>query len=176
MRSRRRVGLVRCQPCPWPMWCDVSRVAGPSWRRDPVAEVRDADGTRQGVHYWNRLSGGLEVDLTRSQFTRGERIGEPEPAFRPANSEEGRLAEQYALLADRVARRVRIPAGAQAPLAATIADFSSTRYSPEAGRRPLPLRADLDNAADGADRTSQRQTRLLLCADSTAATALRLQA
>lgn len=30
-----------------------------------LAEVRNVDGSRQGVHYWNRLGGGLEIDLTR---------------------------------------------------------------------------------------------------------------
>ncbi|WP_456901751.1 YunG family protein [Geodermatophilus sp. SYSU D00663] len=33
-----------------------------------LAEVRRTDGSRQGVHWWNRLPGGREVDLTREQF------------------------------------------------------------------------------------------------------------
>src|SRR5580700_4910122 len=40
------------------------------------AEVDFPDGTRQGFHYWNRLD-GVEVDLTREQFTRGEVLQEP---------------------------------------------------------------------------------------------------
>ena len=70
-----------------------------------VAEVRHPDGTRQGVHYWNRLAGGLEVDLTRSQFG-GEIVGAPEVVSRPADVTHGRLAEQYRVLSERVAKRL----------------------------------------------------------------------
>ena len=37
-----------------------------------MADVHEADGSRQGVHYWNRLPDGRELDLTREQFRRGE--------------------------------------------------------------------------------------------------------
>jgi len=40
------------------------------------AEVRNADGSPQGFHYWNRLA-GVDVDLTRSQFRDGEVVQEP---------------------------------------------------------------------------------------------------
>ena len=40
------------------------------------AEVRNADGSPQGFHYWNRLA-GVDVDLTRSQFRDGEVVEEP---------------------------------------------------------------------------------------------------
>ena len=50
----------------------------PAGRGLLIAEVRHADGTRQGVHYWNRLSDGLELDLTRAQFSRGAVVGIPE--------------------------------------------------------------------------------------------------
>lgn len=72
-----------------------------------IAEVRHADGTRQGVHYWNRLCGGIELDLTRAQFTRGEVVGTPKVVSRPVNTAEGRLAEQYRVLSERVASRLR---------------------------------------------------------------------
>jgi hypothetical protein len=45
------------------------------------------DGVRVETHYWNRLPSGLEVDLTREQFRRGEQFGEPrliDPATSPA--------------------------------------------------------------------------------------------
>jgi hypothetical protein len=32
-----------------------------------IAEVARSDGSRQGVHYWNRLPEGTEIDLTRHQ-------------------------------------------------------------------------------------------------------------
>jgi hypothetical protein len=41
------------------------------------AEVLNADGSRQGWHYWNRLPDGREVDLTREQFTPDETIQAP---------------------------------------------------------------------------------------------------
>lgn len=33
-----------------------------------VADVKGDGGAPQGVHYWNRLAGGIELDLTREQF------------------------------------------------------------------------------------------------------------
>jgi hypothetical protein len=71
-----------------------------------MAEVRHADGSRQGVHYWNRLHGGAELDLTREQFGRGEVVGESEPVIRPADTSRGRLARQYLALADAVSARL----------------------------------------------------------------------
>ena len=76
-----------------------------------IAEVHEADGSRQGVHYRNRLPDGRELDLTREQFQRGEVVGEPETIERPADVTRGRLAGQYHLLAARVARHGE-PAGA----------------------------------------------------------------
>jgi hypothetical protein len=75
-----------------------------------LAEVRNADGSRQGVHYWNRLCGGLELDLTRSQFNRGEFVGVPDVAPRPSGIPQGRLAQQYHVLSERVAARLRFEA------------------------------------------------------------------
>ena len=69
-----------------------------------IADVQAADGSRQGVHYWNRLVGGLELDLTREQFRGGELVGEARAVKRPADVTRGRLAGHYSLLASRVAR------------------------------------------------------------------------
>lgn len=60
-----------------------------------LAEVRNADGSRQGVHYWNRFADGVEVDLTREQFTRSEVVQAPTVVARPADPNAGRLAAQY---------------------------------------------------------------------------------
>jgi hypothetical protein len=68
-----------------------------------MADVHHADGARQGVHYWNRLADGVEVDLTRAQFTHGEVIGTAEVVPRPKDVNRGRLADQYHRLSDRVA-------------------------------------------------------------------------
>lgn len=71
-----------------------------------LAEVHHADGRRQGVHYWNRLGDGREIDLTRDQFQAGEVVGEPHVEARPADTSSGRLAAQYARLRAAVAERL----------------------------------------------------------------------
>jgi len=70
-----------------------------------LAEVRHADGSRQGVHYWNRLE-GVEIDLTREQFVAGEVVQAPEVVPRPADLTAGRLYPQYRALADAVRSRL----------------------------------------------------------------------
>jgi hypothetical protein len=71
-----------------------------------LAEVLFPDGTRQGMHYWNRLAGGVEVDLTREQFRGGEAVQEPTVVERPADLSGGRCYAEYVLLAERVRGRL----------------------------------------------------------------------
>jgi len=66
-----------------------------------IAEVAHADGSRQGVHYWNRLPDGTEVDLTRDQFTAHEVIKPPRTLRRPGGLPK-RCAEQYLTMRGRV--------------------------------------------------------------------------
>jgi hypothetical protein len=66
-----------------------------------IAEVVRDDGSRQGVHYWNLLPGGTELDLTREQFTAGEVIQRPRILRRPAGLPD-RCAEQYLTMRHRV--------------------------------------------------------------------------
>ena len=66
-----------------------------------VAEVLRADGSRQGVHWWNRLPDGTEIDLTREQFTSHEVIQQPRAMPRPSELPK-RAAEQYLTLKHRV--------------------------------------------------------------------------
>jgi hypothetical protein len=66
-----------------------------------VAEVLHADGSRQGVHWWNRLPDGTEIDLTREQFTSHEVIQQPHAMPRPSELPK-RAAEQYLTLKHRV--------------------------------------------------------------------------
>jgi hypothetical protein len=87
-----------------------------------LAEVHNADGSRQGVHYWNRFGAGIEVDLTREQFTRAEAIGAPAVVSRPRDPSVGRLAGQYRALASKV----------QASLRAASDDLSLAAESPGA--------------------------------------------
>jgi hypothetical protein len=64
-----------------------------------LAEVRNADGTRQGVHYWNRIS-TIELDLTREQFTDGEVVGPATVVKRPPGAPR-LFPERYELLRAR---------------------------------------------------------------------------
>lgn len=66
-----------------------------------LAPVSRSDGSRQGVHYWNRLAGGVEVDLTREQFARDEIVQKPVVVDPPPGGPV-RLREQYLLLRMRV--------------------------------------------------------------------------
>jgi hypothetical protein len=66
-----------------------------------VAEVLRADGSRQGVHWWNRLPDGAEIDLTREQFVNHEVIQQPRAMQRPGEPPR-RAAEQYLTLRHRV--------------------------------------------------------------------------
>jgi hypothetical protein len=65
-----------------------------------MAEVSYAVGTRQGVHYWNRI-GVLEVDLTRQQFSGDEHVGIGTVLPRPEGAPT-RCPEEYQLLRARV--------------------------------------------------------------------------
>jgi hypothetical protein len=69
-------------------------------------------GTRQGVHFWNRLPNGQEIDLTREQFTDGETIQTPDVVQRAPDTSVGRLAAQYKTLSDRVRARLAQQEGA----------------------------------------------------------------
>lgn len=59
-----------------------------------LAEVLLPDGSRQGVHWWNRLPDGCEVDLTREQFAPTEVVQEPRVVVRPPGLPR-RGADQY---------------------------------------------------------------------------------
>ena len=53
------------------------------------------------VHYWNRFTGGLEIDLTREQFSDHCIIGEPRIVLRPPEGPRAYVNE-YQLLRARV--------------------------------------------------------------------------
>jgi hypothetical protein len=72
-----------------------------------VAEVENADGSRQGIHYWNRLPSGTEIDLTREQFAPSETVQAPHVVPRPPDVRGARLEHQYRTLARRVQRYLR---------------------------------------------------------------------
>jgi hypothetical protein len=72
------------------------------------SEVFFADGSKQGYHYWNRLAGGIDIDLTREQFREGEVVAPPIVMHRLAPL-PNRLAEKYVLLRSRVGERLGMP-------------------------------------------------------------------
>lgn len=72
-----------------------------------VADVLHPDGSRQGVHYWNRLPGRVEVDLTRVQFAATEVVQEPRVVQRPRVLPHRGVA-QYVLLRERVAAALEV--------------------------------------------------------------------
>ncbi|GIF49203.1 hypothetical protein DFJ67_7851 [Asanoa ferruginea] len=63
------------------------------------------DGIQHGYHWWNRLAGGIEIDLTRSQFRLGQVISGARPVPRPVGRPKRRYAE-YELLRQRVDARL----------------------------------------------------------------------
>jgi hypothetical protein len=65
-----------------------------------LGEVR-VRGERTGWHWWNRLPGGLDLDLTREQFSADEVVTAGRTIERPADP-PGRCREQYDLLRRRV--------------------------------------------------------------------------
>lgn len=74
------------------------------------AEVRKADGSRQGFHYWNRLP-GLDIDLTRAQFVADEQIQPPHLIARLP--EQPWLAqEKYVIFRERVRKALGLPPAA----------------------------------------------------------------
>jgi hypothetical protein len=60
------------------------------------------DGERVDFHWWNRLPGGLEIDLTRDQFAAHETVTDGIAIVRPPNTEIKRLRAEYELLRRRV--------------------------------------------------------------------------
>jgi hypothetical protein len=98
--------------------CDVTcLVVHDIFGGDVLAADVFRDGERVEAHMWNRLPGGLEVDLTREQFTNGEVIGEPSvrqrPATFPTDHPRYHRYEAYLVLARRV--RERLESGKRVP-------------------------------------------------------------
>ncbi|WP_369216081.1 YunG family protein [Streptomyces flavofungini] len=62
------------------------------------------DGVRTDFHWWNRIGGDFEIDLTREQFAPEEVVTEGTVVVRPERI--NRLREEYELLRSRVLRRL----------------------------------------------------------------------
>ena len=62
-------------------------------------------GEQHGYHYWNRLPGGIEIDLTREQFRLGQTVSAARVVARPPGRPK-RRATAYDLLRQRVLSRL----------------------------------------------------------------------
>ncbi|MEW2413246.1 hypothetical protein AB0953_05935 [Streptomyces sp. NPDC046866] len=67
------------------------------------------DGEQHGFHTWNVLPGGIEVDLTREQFRRGQVVAEGRPVGPRPPGRLPRRWEEYQLLRRRVGDRLGRP-------------------------------------------------------------------
>ena len=72
------------------------------------------DRERVEAHMWNRLPSGIDVDLTREQFRRGELVGEPivrhrTPAIAEPTHPRYHRYEKYLVLRERVRERLGLP-------------------------------------------------------------------
>ena len=91
--------------------CDItSLVVQDIFGGDLLAAPVLRDGEQVEWHMWNRLPGGLEVDLTRGQFT-DEAVGEPRVLERTAQIAQPdhpryHRYQAYLVLQDRVQKQL----------------------------------------------------------------------
>jgi hypothetical protein len=91
-----------------PAWghCDITAlIVNDVFRGDLVVGEVHLDAVQRGFHWWNRLSSGVELDLTREQFQAGQSIKEARVVERPAGPLPRRWQE-YLLLRERVAKHL----------------------------------------------------------------------
>ena len=87
-----------------PAWghCDVTALLlGYMLGGDLMVGDVHLDGVQHGFHWWNRLSSGIEIDLTREQFRDGQIVTAPRVVKRPTGR-PARRYEEYKLLRARV--------------------------------------------------------------------------
>ncbi|TLW93159.1 hypothetical protein FFT09_06970 [Saccharomonospora piscinae] len=107
------------------------------------AGVTLRDGTPNGMHYWNRLDNGLEIDITRDQFRDGEKLGHPSTET-PRRLPTARMATRYDLYAARVRDRL----GCYVPRGISGHDTQSGTSRPR-----TPLDGSLSCLTPGGDTT-----------------------
>ena len=103
-----------------------------------VAEVRHPDGSRQGYHHWNRLPGGVEVDLTSEQFAPGE-VVQDQRAVRAAARAAAPVCRPVPAAARERVCRTRRP-GLSLLGRCTVASAPTTAVRREAGVIPARSR------------------------------------
>jgi hypothetical protein len=67
-----------------------------------------AGGQERGVHWWNRLPDGTDLDLTADQFGPGEAVGEPRVVPLP-DRPLTRLRTEYETFRHRVLSSLDLP-------------------------------------------------------------------
>lgn len=102
---------------PWtddnPAWghCDLtSAIVHDLLGGDLVLGEVHVGGEQHGLHWWNRLDSGLEVDLTREQFRDGQVVTRVRVLERPAGRPVRRQRE-YELFRERVMARLGTAVG-----------------------------------------------------------------
>lgn len=91
-----------------PAWgqCDItSLIVNDIFGGELVVGEVHFNGNRHGFHWWNRLSSGVELDLTREQFRRGQAVIAARVVRRPPGPLPRRW-DEYLLLRERVARHL----------------------------------------------------------------------
>jgi hypothetical protein len=93
---------------PWtadnPAWgqCDITAlVVHDFFGGDLMVGEVYLDGEQNGYHWWNRLTTGVEIDLTREQFRSGQVVTPGRVVTRPPGPMRRRQSE-YELLRQRV--------------------------------------------------------------------------
>lgn len=107
---------------------------------EPIRGEVHVGGERVDHHWWNRLSTGTEIDLTRERFGPEEVVTGGVVVPRPPATEWRRLREEYELLLrDRVLEKLdrqRASAGADTPPDARARHDVASRRSRQAPRTP----------------------------------------
>ncbi|MBB1261587.1 YunG family protein [Streptomyces alkaliterrae] len=92
---------------PWsadnPSWghCDITAlIVNDVFGGELVVGEVFLDTEQRGFHWWNRLPSGVELDLTREQFRRGETVRDARAVARPPGPL--RRWDEYLTLRDRV--------------------------------------------------------------------------
>jgi hypothetical protein len=67
------------------------------------------NGVKDGVHYWNRLSSGLELDLTRDQLEPDEELVDVRVVASERENLQGEGARAYHTLRGRVLAALGLP-------------------------------------------------------------------
>jgi hypothetical protein len=92
-----------------PAWghCDVTAlVVNDFFGGDLVVGAVYLGDEQHGYHTWNRLAGGVDVDLTREQFRAGQVVRELRVVARPPGRVASPRYAAYEVLRERVAARL----------------------------------------------------------------------